>query len=103
MMPAENALVEQQPPAPEQVISWLVSGATEAEISQALAAKYPGTDPAATLATVHGHLRAAGNPDADCLRGWLLLCQRRLYAEMLRIGDFSGCRQVLDSIAKLAP
>ena len=102
-MPADHALVEQQPPAPEQVIAWLVSGASEGEIIQALEARYPGTDPAATLATVQAHLRAAGNPDADCLRGWMLLSYRRLYAEMLRVGDFSGCRQVLDSIGKIAP
>ena len=102
-MKAEGALVEQHPPAAQQVISWLVGGATEAEIAEALAAKYPGTDPAATMATVQEHLRAAGTPDPDCLRGWTLLCLRRLYAEMLRVGDFSGCRQTLDSITKLAP
>ena len=102
-MQVDDALVQQHPPAAEQVIAWLVSGATESEITEALAAKYPGTDPAATLATVQGHLRAAGNPDADCLRGWLLLTYRRLYAEMLRVGDFSGCRMALDSIAKVAP
>lgn len=102
-MQAEAALVQQQPPAAQQVISWLVSGATEPEIAEALAAKYPGTDPAATMQTVQQHLREAGTPDPDCLRGWTLLCLRRLYAEMLRVGDFSGCRQVLDSITKLAP
>jgi hypothetical protein len=37
------------------------------------------------------------------VRGWALLSYRRLYQEMLRVGDFNGCRQVVKEICALLP
>lgn len=40
-------------------------------------------------------------PNADSVRGWCLPSYRKLYAEMLQVGDFNGCRQVIKEISAL--
>jgi hypothetical protein len=47
---------------------------------------------------VQEHLTAAGNPSPDAVRGWSLLAYRKLYAQMLAVGDFDGCRKVIREI-----
>jgi len=46
-------------------------------------------------------LTAAGNPSADAVRGWCLLSYRRLFQQMLQVGDFNGARQVVKEISVL--
>lgn len=88
-------------PAPAAVLQWLVTGATEADIVEALRTKYPDVDPRLTLAAVHDRLAAEGNPDADALRGWVLVSYRELYRRMLEVGDFDGARKVLRNITEV--
>jgi hypothetical protein len=88
-------------PAPAAVLQWLVTGATEADIVEALRTKYPDADPRLTLAAVHERLAAEGNPDTDALRGWVLVSYRELYRRMLEVGDFDGARKVLKNITEV--
>jgi hypothetical protein len=89
------------PPPALAVVDWLLSGASEQQIREALASKYPGVDGRAVLHQVQQQLAAAGNPSADAVRGWCLLSYRKLYQQMLAVGDFSGCRQVVKEISIL--
>jgi hypothetical protein len=98
--PATLATTPTPPPA-LAVVDWLLTGASEQQVREALAAKYPGTDARAVLAQVQQHLAAAGNPHPDSVRGWCLLSYRKLYAQMLSVGDFNGARQVLKEIGVL--
>lgn len=86
------------PPPALQVIDWLLTGASEQQIREALSQTYPGTDARQVMQQVQEHLIAAGNPSPDAVRGWALLSYRRLYQEMLRVGDFDGCRKVVKEI-----
>jgi hypothetical protein len=92
-----------QPPATQAVIEWLLTGASEQQVAEALAAKYPGVDGDAAMRSVQTYLQQAGRPNGDAVRGWALLSYRRLYQEMLRVGDFNGCRQVVKEIVALVP
>jgi hypothetical protein len=98
--PATLATTPTPPPA-LAVVDWLLTGASEAQVREALAAKYPGTDARRVLAQVQQQLAAAGNPNPDSVRGWCLLSYRRLYQQMLQVGDFNGCRQVIKEISAL--
>jgi len=98
-----SAIEKTQPPVLEAVLEWLLSGASEQQVSEALGAKYPGTNAQATLRRVQEYLEQAGKPNSDAVRGWALLSYRRLYQEMLRVGDFNGCRQVIKEICGLLP
>jgi hypothetical protein len=89
------------PPPALAVVDWLLSGASEQQIREALAQKYPGTDARQVLTQVQQQLAAAGQPNADAVRGWCLLSYRRLYQQMLAVGDFNGCRQVVKEISAL--
>ena len=100
-MTKAEALATVPPPA-LQVVEWLLSGATEAQIAEALSAKYPGACPEQTMAEVRQQLAAAGNPDADAVRGWALLAYRSIYRRMLEVGDFDGARKIIKEITSLA-
>ncbi len=90
-----------RPPAPTAVVHWLLTGASEHDVLEALQAKYPDADPVATLAAVRERLVGEGTPDTDALRGWVLLSYRELYRRMLEVGDFDGARKVLKNISEV--
>jgi hypothetical protein len=89
------------PPAPVAVLQWLISGANEHDIVEALRAKYPDADPRQTMAAVLDKLVAEGQPRPDALRGWVLVSYRELYRRMLEVGDFDGARKVLKNITEI--
>jgi hypothetical protein len=90
-----------QPPATVAVLQWLVTGASEYDVLEALRAKYPTADPVATLSRVRDHLADEGRPSTDALRGWVLVSYRELYRRMLEVGDFDGARKVLKNITEI--
>jgi hypothetical protein len=97
----ENNGITPQPPAPVAVLQWLVSGASENDVMEALRAKYPAVDARGVMAAVRDHLAAEGQPHADALRGWLIVSLRELYRRMLEVGDFDGARKVLKDIGQV--
>ena len=90
-----------RPPAAAAIVQWLLTGASEQDVLEALRAKYPDADAGATLAAVRERLTAEGTPDTDALRGWVLLSYRELYRRMLEVGDFDGARKVLKNITEV--
>lgn len=91
-----------KPPAALAVVDWLLTGASEHQIREALATNYPNTDPNAIMEGVQQALAAAGRPDALAVRGWALMAYRQLYQKMLQTGDYDGCRKVIKEITTLA-
>lgn len=102
-MSKQSELARQEQPAAAAVLEWLLTGASEHQIAEALAAKFPTADGAQLMQTVQQYLRDAGNPDSVAVRGWALLSYRRLYQQMLQVGDFNGCRQVIKEIMGILP
>jgi len=96
----KNEIAPKPPPA-LAVLQWLVSGASEHDVVEALRAKYPAADVPTTMAAVRQHLAGEGRPDADALRGWVLVSYRELYRRMLEVGDFDGARKVLKNITEI--
>jgi len=97
---AEAPLMPAPPPA-LQVIDWLLTGASEQQIREALAQTYPGSNTRLVMGEVQEHLSAAGNPNPDAVRGWALLSYRKLYQQMLAVGDFDGARKIVREITLL--
>jgi hypothetical protein len=100
---AAGAIEKAAPPATAAVVEWLLTGASEQQVAEALVVKYPEADAKKVMGLVQEYLQGAGRPNADAVRGWALLSYRRLYQEMLRVGDFNGCRQVVKEITALLP
>ena len=103
--PADLVTVPAEPAAPPPavaVVQWLITGASEHDVLEALQAKYPAADARKTLAAVRAHFAAEGQPDTDALRGWVLASYRELYRRMLEVGDFDGARKVLKNITEVS-
>lgn len=90
------------PPPAVAVVQWLITGASEHDVLEALRAKYPQADAAKTLSAVRQHFAAEGQPDTDALRGWVLASYRELYRRMLEVGDFDGARKTLKNITEVS-
>jgi hypothetical protein len=100
-----NALTpaaEADPPPAVAVVQWLITGASEHDVLEALKAKYPDADTMKTLAAVRRHFAAEGQPDTDALRGWVLASYRELYRRMIEVGDFDGARKTLKNITEVS-
>jgi len=88
-------------PAPAAVVQWLLTGANESQIAEALRAEYPRARHDQVMLSVQQHLAAAGNPDKVSVRGWALLSYRQLYQKLLEVGDYDGARKAIREITLL--
>ncbi len=94
-------MADRRQPAPAAVVQWLLTGASETQIEEALKAEYPRARSDQVMLTVQQHLAAAGSPDRDAVRGWALLSYRQLYQKLLEVGDYDGARKVIREITLL--
>jgi hypothetical protein len=102
MTKAESTALQQKPPPALAVVDWLLTGASEHQVREALEQNYPDADANKIMASVKTHLAAAGNPDANAVKGWAIMAYRSLYQKMLATGDYDGCRKVIKEITLLA-
>jgi hypothetical protein len=102
MTKADHGAIQRKPPAALAVVDWLLTGASEQQVREALESNYPEVNASKTMESVKGHLAAAGNPDVNAVRGWAIMAYRSLYQKMLATGDYDGCRKVIKEITMLA-
>lgn len=102
MTKVENGAIQGKPPAALAVVDWLLTGASEQQIREALETNYPEANANEIMGSVQAHLSAAGNPDANAVKGWAIMAYRSLYQKMLATGDYDGCRKVIKEITLLA-
>jgi hypothetical protein len=81
---------------------WIIRGATDEMIRQALREKAPGIDPDAAILEAMDRLRDQGVLDSKYTRGWAATAYRALINKMLEIGDLDGARKAISNIVKLA-
>lgn len=84
-----------------QITKWVLSGATEYEIAEAVAAQWPGTELRPLLAKVLCELAEAGVTTAPLVLGWCIEATKFLYQRMVDIGDFAGALRAIKQIADL--
>lgn len=94
--------IQRKPPPALAVVDWLLTGASEQQVREALQANYPDANAGEIMGSVQVHLAAAGNPDANAVKGWAIMAYRSLYQKMLATGDYDGCRKVIKEITLLA-
>lgn len=102
MTKANPAAIQQKPPPALAVVDWLLTGASEQQVREALESNYPEVDAGEIMGSVRAHLAAAGNPDVNAIKGWAIMAYRSLYQKMLATGDYDGCRKVIKEITLLA-
>lgn len=85
-----------------QILQWVLAGASERDIREAIAAIYPESDPPALLAAVMGDLEKSADCSFDVILGFCFEATRELYRRMVEIGDFPGALRAVKQIAELA-
>lgn len=99
-MKTTEAITASPPPA-LVVIDWLLTGASEQQIREALSEKYPDVNAAEVMVEVQTQLQAAGRPNTDAVKGWALMAYRKIYQQMLQIGDYAGALKAVKEITNL--
>lgn len=83
------------------VMKWVLQGATERDIREAIEKSFPGEDPPALLAAVIGDLEKAASCPPDVLIGWCFEATREMYRRMVEIGDYPGALRAVKQILEL--
>ena len=99
-MNTTEAIATSPPPA-LVVIDWLLTGASEQQIREALSEKYPDVNASEVMVEVQTQLQAAGRPNTDAVKGWALMAYRKIYQQMLQIGDYAGALKAVKEITNL--
>ena len=99
-MKTTEAITASPPPA-LVVIDWLLTGASEQQIREALSEKYPDVNASEVMVEVQTQLQAAGRPNTDAVKGWALMAYRKIYQQMLQIGDYAGALKAVKEITNL--
>lgn len=102
MTRVEPGVIQHKPPPALAVVDWLLTGASEQQVREALQANYPDANAGEVIGSVQVHLAAAGKPDANAVKGWAIMAYRSLYQKMLATGDYDGCRKIIKEITLLA-
>ena len=73
-----------------QVYRWILEGASEFDINEAMQTAWPEADRAALILAALGKIRESNRTDAETVRGFCFEATRDLYRRMVEIGDFPG-------------
>ena len=85
----------------EQVFRWILAGATEYDIDEAVRTAWPDVNPAPPIVEAIAKLREAGAFDQQVVFGWCFEATRDLYRRMVDIGDFPGALRAIKQLADL--
>lgn len=104
---------EDAPPEPEPVIEteaqmidyvfrWMLEGNSTNDILTSIIAKYPQGDAEQILKKTRERFADHSTPDGKELIGFIFEAQRKIYRDMLKIGDYGGALRALQAQHLLA-
>ena len=91
-----------EPERVEQTVQWLLTGARDAEIVEAIGAHWPDQDLGQLINAAVANLAESATTEADVVRGWCFEATKHLYKQMVSIGDFAGALRAVKMINDLA-
>lgn len=86
----------------EQTVRWLLSGARDADVVEAIRATWPDQELQPLIAAAVENLAASADYDQTVLRGWCFEATRDVYRRMVEIGDLVGALRAIKQLADLA-
>ena len=102
-MTSSNSLPKKCNPAQQaQVVKWILTGATEHDITEAIRQSWPDEDAAPLLVDAIGQLQKAADFDPATVLGFCFEATRHLYQRMVEIGDFAGALRAVKQLAEIA-
>lgn len=98
--PASRALVRTSDRV-NQVLAWIVAGASEHEITEAAETNWPGAKARALIVGAMKRLAAAADADADSVRGWAIEATRHVYQQALAAADFATALRAIKQLQSM--
>lgn len=85
-----------------QVLKWVLDGASEQDIQEAIRAHFPEKESEALIVATMRHLETVADRKPRLLFGWCFEATRELYRRMVEIGDYPGALRAVKQTADLA-
>jgi hypothetical protein len=85
-----------------QVWHWILEGATEFDILEAMQQAWPEADHAALLIGAVNKIRESSRLDPTTVLGFCVEATRDLFRRMVEIGDFAGALRAIRQLRELA-
>lgn len=86
----------------EQTVKWLLTGARDADVLEAIRTQWPDQAVPELIAAAVNELEAAGHYNRRAIRGWCFESTKDLYRRMVEIGDFAGALRAIKQLYDLA-
>jgi hypothetical protein len=84
-----------------QILKWILAGASEFEIAEAAAAQWPGASLGPILTEAATHLVRAGQINQAVQLEWCIESTKFVYQRCIDIGDFPGALRAIKQISDL--
>src|SRR5689334_14325373 len=85
-----------------QVVKWVVTGMSEAEILEALKANWPEEDGKPLILQSLKKIAKSANPDGDLILGFAIEGTRAVYQKAMEAGDNNAALRALKQLVDLA-
>lgn len=85
-----------------QIVSWIIAGHTEPDITEAIAATWPRQKARPLILKAVAEIARAGAPDLQALRGFALEGTREIYRKALEVGDHQTALRALKQLVELS-
>jgi len=83
-------------------LKWVLSGASEFDVTEAIAAAFPGEKAQPLIREVVTRLEKSGDFSTRVVIGWCFEATKDLYRRMVEIGDFPGALRAAKQLEELA-
>lgn len=85
-----------------QVTQWILSGASQHDITEAIAANFPGAQAEPLIVAAMTDLAKAGEAEPALVRGWCIEATREIYRRALEVGDLQIALRAAKQLYELA-
>lgn len=86
----------------EQTVVWLLTGAREAEVIEAIRAMWPDQEIEPLTNEAIAELMKSADINPEAVRGWCFESTKYLYQRMTAIGDFAGALRAVKQLYEMA-
>jgi len=90
------------PAKTNQVLKWILTGATEHDITEAIKASWPDAAARPLLVAAIEQLRDSADFDPQTVLGFCFEATRELYRRMIDIGDFAWALRAVKQLTEIA-
>jgi hypothetical protein len=88
--------------ATAQIVRWIIEGASESDIVEAIEAKFPGNKPAPLIVAAVKRLEESAETSRYLAKGFAIEATRDIYRRALEIGDHQTALRAIKQLHELA-